>query len=225
MSCLYTNARRTPTVVLSDVISNEFCKGSQILGTTPELWTVLLGRRARVAGAHGVDEDEVGGGQPGLVVVFEVVRRRWHATVREEVNLLRAEAAKVQPARGGTRATVKAEAQRPGGRIAAVVQRVCTACNRTGRRVSVYAIMRGLAGSTRLTVHEEHRSGRACRLVQHDGQQAGPGLVLHRCALHLHRVGGHHGVGQVRRGPQRNVLGLIMSCLRRSSGRHHGSGC
>ena len=79
---------------------------------------------AAVSGAHGVDEDQVGPIEPGILVIFQLVRRRRHATVGQQLGTARPHAAHVHPHGRRTRTAIEAEGERTPGGIGDTVQRV-----------------------------------------------------------------------------------------------------
>ena len=92
--------------------------------SAPELRAQFRLRRTAVAGPHGIDEDEIGPIEPGLVVVYQLVGRGGHTAVRTHLHPSRTERAEVQPDRRRSRPAVEREHQRPLRHVSSVVKRV-----------------------------------------------------------------------------------------------------
>src|SRR5262249_12055840 len=65
-----------------------------------------------VSRGHGIDEDEVGKREPGVVVVDEAVRRWQRLTLIAHEHALGTDRAQVQPNRRGARAAVESKSNR-----------------------------------------------------------------------------------------------------------------
>ena len=82
------------------------------------------GLRAAVAGAHGVDENEVGLIEPGVLVVLQLVRGLRHGAIRHQLRAARTHAAHVHPHGSGTRAAVEAEGDRTLRGVSHAIERI-----------------------------------------------------------------------------------------------------
>src|SRR5581483_4205918 len=103
---------RVPAIIACEIEADELADGCDIALQAPEFLSQLGVCRPAVAGAHGIDKDQVGHIEPGLVVVHQLERRLRHAAVRQHVHAPRAQRSEVQPYRGRSWAAVEGEHQR-----------------------------------------------------------------------------------------------------------------
>ena len=82
---------------------------------------LLAGRdEAAVAGADGIDEDQIGKVEPGLGVGHQIRRRGGRHRVGVDGEPPRSGRAELQPGRGRARPAIEQEGHRPGARVGAV---------------------------------------------------------------------------------------------------------
>ena len=79
-----------PALVAGRVKADELADPAHVLLHAGELLLLLARRRPAEAGADGVDEDQVGGVEPGVLVVDQAVGRRWGGALVGEPDALRA---------------------------------------------------------------------------------------------------------------------------------------
>src|SRR5215469_15275089 len=105
--------RGVPSLVTGDVLVDEVGEDGGVLNDSVELRGILAGSGAAVAGGNGVDEDEIGGVEERIFVVFDGVRSGHAVAVGSEDDCFRAHA-HVSEKRGGARAAVVDERNRAG---------------------------------------------------------------------------------------------------------------
>ena len=98
--------RRVPAVVAAQVGDDELREGLDVFVDAVKIFFLRFADGVAVAGAHGVDEDEIGFVEEALGVVHELVRSRRREDAVHGQRAARAEGAHVQPHGGGTGATV-----------------------------------------------------------------------------------------------------------------------
>ncbi len=106
--------RGVPTIVLGDESADELRHRVGVLVVAPEILTLLVTHGVAVAGADGIDEDEIGGAEDGVVVVAQLVgRAAGIGGVAGDVDDPRADQSEVQPDRSRARSAVVDEGDRP----------------------------------------------------------------------------------------------------------------
>ena len=100
-----------PASVFGDVEADEFGDGAGVFFEAVEVFVVLGFGGAAVAGADGVDEDEVGFVEEAGFVVDELVGGREGEAVVLEFDAFGAEEAEVEPDGGGAGAAVEGEGE------------------------------------------------------------------------------------------------------------------
>jgi hypothetical protein len=106
-----------PALVAGRVEADELADPRHVVVDPEELLRVLARRGAGKAGEDGVDEHEVGGGEPGVLVIDDRVRRRGDLARVCEQEPFGPGRADVQPDRGRPGPAVEYERHRPGGAI------------------------------------------------------------------------------------------------------------
>ena len=116
--------RRAPALVAGEVEPDELSHRLDVPLDAPELLPQLRLGGAAVARAHGVDEDDVGQIQPGMLVVHQLVGRRRHHAVLAHLHPLGSHRPEMKPDGSGARAAVEREHQGPPLRTAGAIGRV-----------------------------------------------------------------------------------------------------
>ena len=104
---------REGAVVAGHVHADEFAHRLQVAGDAVHAARDLHRLGAAVAGAHRIQEDQVGLVQPGVGVVLHLVGRRRHGAIGHELGTARAHRAHMHPDGGRARPAVEAECQGP----------------------------------------------------------------------------------------------------------------
>ena len=113
---------RAPALVHGQPLPDEAGDGVQVaiypvIGLRVARLAVRSGQHAAVAGAHRVDEDQVGEADPAVRVVFQARRRRGEAAIASRDDGLRPDRGDVEVNAGGPRAAIEDEGHRPLGGV------------------------------------------------------------------------------------------------------------
>src|ERR1051326_836926 len=104
--------RRGPALIAAEVETDEFADGFDIAAQAEEFARLVALNGAAVAGAHGIDEDQIGLVEPGVFIVDQLIRRRRHHAVRLHAYALGSDGAEVQPHGSRAGAAVEREGKR-----------------------------------------------------------------------------------------------------------------
>ena len=138
--------RRVPAIVAAEIGDDELREGFDVFVDTVEVFFGGFADRVAVAGAHGVDEDEVGFVEEAFAVVDEFVGSGRSEGAVDGPGAARAEGAHVQPHGGGAGAAVVEERDGARGEIFHVAARVGDGVEQAGCIALVVLEERGAGG-------------------------------------------------------------------------------
>src|SRR5579859_1456043 len=102
----YQKLGRIPAVVAAEVGVDELSEGVDVFVNAVKILVLRFADGVAVAGAHGVDEDEVGLVEQALGIVDEFIGRGRSEGAVDGPGAARAESAQVQPHGGGAGAAI-----------------------------------------------------------------------------------------------------------------------
>ena len=168
-----------------DPQSDEFADELNILAPAVPLIWILAIDGSGVSGRHRINDNEIGLPKQRVPVVNEVERRGGRLLGGPRINHTWADKAHVQPHRGGSRAAVKHECQRPRGGIG-VVQGVGRDAHKSLRHMSGEGIVGDLLAA------QNDASG-GCGVAEVTVNRGDGVVSCHQVISRSWRVSGHGG--------------------------------